>query len=697
MNDRISDIGDDPNALRAAKIWGLREDLSWEDAVDQALSITRSAGEEETRAHCAVRLLNYLKERQGMVSIQGQPSAQAIAQFKAQLSKIQFHPARDPLTEQEIAVFAKDQVEDGLPKDGIPRGRLVLHAADKIYKVADAKFVWAKERACIMAEGDVLGQSWEGFLTYKPVKKRAVAEHILQLARASAHAADLEDAAAVVEWVECHLLRAVEKLGEGKATKEQLGVEIFEQDIGGKLAAASWVPCYVGVQPSLSLLPPGRVALKLQNDLWPRFGRLADTWNRAGTLTVLQAAGVGDHIAVEALGAELRELKESYPDQKPLNAADLKLAIGLASELAYHMPVLFEARQQLFEAIGRIYAPTASSLLLPARQVFINDAKWQQENHVAELLHDELSPAYGRVLGCSSVRQELARQSQEGEDFGQREDLANRIESIISAQEHEADVFIEHYQNCDDAGASRVLFFLDQRSYPIESVVTEEAAALQDPALVLGSDYPLKDWDLKRIQKLGDSAKRDSFSKVGRFGVGLNVLYHISDTIQIHAKDLALVVLDPLHSVIDRDGVRYNSTALRANCPNMLAPFDAVHFSSREGSSEEDGDDGDWPALFRLPLRKKGSNFGAPISVNKAMDMMNRFMNSAAEVLLFAKSVKQLEFRVRNDDGSDKLLAIITRDGVSVKGLAPFMGNLPDNYEKVSALQTSPRTDFEEV
>ena len=69
------------------------------------------------------------------------------------------------------------------------------------------------------------------------------------------------------------------------------------------------------------------------------------------------------------------------------------------------------------------------------------------------------------------------------------------------------------YQNCDDAGAAKVLFLLDCGSYDATSVLTPEAAALQGPALILASSKPLDDGDLLRILRLGDSEKRKDFAQ----------------------------------------------------------------------------------------------------------------------------------------------------------------------------------------
>ena len=96
--------------------------------------------------------------------------------------------------------------------------------------------------------------------------------------------------------------------------------------------------------------------------------------------------------------------------------------------------------------------------------------------------------------------------------------------------------YYRSYQNCDDAGADKVLFLLDSSSYEATSCVSAEAAELQGPALVLASSRPLSNDDLRRMKQLGDSQKRADFAKAGRFGLGLNSLYHMSDFVQVQPR-----------------------------------------------------------------------------------------------------------------------------------------------------------------
>ena len=190
---------------------------------------------------------------------------------------------------------------------------------------------------------------------------------------------------------------------------------------------------------------------------------------------------------------------------------------------------------------------------------------------------------------------------------------------------------------------------LDHGSYDAMSVIAPGHAALQGPALVLASSRALDDNDLLRIKQIGSSEKCKQFAQAGRFGLGLNSLYHLSDTPQIFAANLAFVVLDPLHKLGDEDGKKFLPAQLRENFPNMLAPFEAVPK--------------EYPTVFRLPLRTSGpSSFGKKWSAQDAFDLLSRFIElQKSELLLFSRSVTQVVVDVRSSDGTVARLREIAR------------------------------------
>ena len=88
----------------------------------------------------------------------------------------------------------------------------------------------------------------------------------------------------------------------------------------------------------------------------------------------------------------------------------------------------------------------------------------------------------------------------------------------------------ELIQNADDAGATKVKFLLDARpdAYGTESLINPEMARFQGPALYSQNDAAFKDSDWESIQTLRGSVKENDPSKVGRFGIGFNSVYHLT-------------------------------------------------------------------------------------------------------------------------------------------------------------------------
>ena len=100
VNSRAADFGEDAlptTTLQAAQHWGLRADLSWDDVISEAKFISRSNGDLETRAHHAIRLLSYTKDRREHFSRGLTDSEAELEKYKAELSRIEFIQAREPL------------------------------------------------------------------------------------------------------------------------------------------------------------------------------------------------------------------------------------------------------------------------------------------------------------------------------------------------------------------------------------------------------------------------------------------------------------------------------------------------------------------------------------------------------------------------------------------------------------------------
>ena len=64
---------------------------------------------------------------------------------------------------------------------------------------------------------------------------------------------------------------------------------------------------------------------------------------------------------------------------------------------------------------------------------------------------------------------------------------------------------------------------------PADSLAFDDLAQFQGPALLAHNDATFSEADFRSISNVGDSLKRSQLGKTGRFGVGFNSCYHVTD------------------------------------------------------------------------------------------------------------------------------------------------------------------------
>ena len=101
-------------------------------------------------------------------------------------------------------------------------------------------------------------------------------------------------------------------------------------------------------------------------------------------------------------------------------------------------------------------------------------------------------------------------------------------------------------QNADDAGAKELKFCIDRRTHPSGSLYHKRLSPFQGPALLAFNDAVFTDVDFQSIQRIGDSLKKATSKggKTGRFGVGFNSVYHLTD-VPAFVSGSNLVMFDP--------------------------------------------------------------------------------------------------------------------------------------------------------
>ena len=72
-------------------------------------------------------------------------------------------------------------------------------------------------------------------------------------------------------------------------------------------------------------------------------------------------------------------------------------------------------------------------------------------------------------------------------------------------------------------------FCWDQRQHGTDSIVDPKMAPFQGPALLIYNSGVFTEADIESIQNIGNSMKKGAVNKTGRFGIGFNSVYHLTD------------------------------------------------------------------------------------------------------------------------------------------------------------------------
>ena len=256
-----------------------------------------------------------------------------------------------------------------------------------------------------------------------------------------------------------------------------------------------------------------------------------------------------------------------------------------------------------------------------------------------------------------------------GSPGGQRYDVARAIRTFLEQMaggggfSFGGAVIKELIQNADDAGASELVVALDERNG--EGLPREcrgEYGPLLEPALLIRNDARFRQDDFTAICEVAGGHKRLSPTAAGRFGIGFNSVYFLTDTPvlfsgrEVHVFDLRRLMfpgdgwqfcLDDFPAVAS--GAGPIKTVLEWVLPKAIL---------RDGSFQELAAEGrDYRhTIFRLPLRQtllstgtteqRGPVFPSASFPNEAArhDLLREMCEEARRSLIFLKSLRRVTF-----------------------------------------------------
>ena len=398
---------------------------------------------------------------------------------------------------------------------------------------------------------------------------------------------------------------------------------------------------------------------KLPFDLTPYIHPLPSETMKFSLL--FERFGVRTHTDPNVLLQVLYAIKEKYDaEMAPLSTYevyhDLQLSVGILNELAQEelppgiqerivIPVYTENKYVLLEPVERcMYSEN--------RDWLANDGEDEDMEYL--YVHPDVPSRTAQRLGVPSLTNRMLEPEELyiGEEFGQEEKLTTRLNRLLEDYTDGFAVPKELIQNADDAGATEVRFLYDERTNEDAKtcLIDEGMKGCQGPALWVYNDATFKDEDFVNITKLNEATKAHDTAKIGRFGLGFNAVYNLTDVPMFVSRNY-LAIFDPHTSFlgkairnIRRPGMKINlnkDVKRRKKFKNQLKPFYGIFGCDLRLEKQDNSFDG---TLFRFPLRTKDQASASEIkklwyNQEQMRELLQMFLHGAENVLLFTQNV----------------------------------------------------------
>ena len=417
----------------------------------------------------------------------------------------------------------------------------------------------------------------------------------------------------------------------------------------------------IDLAPYILPLPP---EVKMFTDLFARFG-VKSQIDSTVLLQVLNAIK-------EKYDVELSSLSVSE------ECHDLQLSVGILNKLAREelppdiqekivLPVYFDDNNCLrFEPVERC--------------MYSEDSEWlmtDDENEDMEYVyvHPDVPSHTAQRLGVPSLTNRMLEPEELyiGEEFGQEEKLTTRLNRLLEDYTDGFAVPKELIQNADDAGATEVRFLYDERTNEDAKtcLIDEGMKGCQGPALWVYNDAAFKDEDFINITKLNEATKARDTAKVGRFGLGFNAVYNLTDVPMFVSRNY-LAIFDPHTSFlgkairnIRRPGMKIplNKDVKRLKkFKNQFKPFNGIFGCDLRLDKQDNSFDG---TLFRFPLRTENQASASEIkklwyNQEQMRELLQMFLHGAKNVLLFTQNVLSVGiYHLPNSESQDPQPALM--------------------------------------
>ncbi|XP_030642545.1 sacsin [Chanos chanos] len=356
--------------------------------------------------------------------------------------------------------------------------------------------------------------------------------------------------------------------------------------------------------------------------------------------TLWECVGIPDQFTTEQFVAALGEM--SGKGCHPLSDSDLQICLLILNWISS------ESDQAVDTSQKSCVLPDDKGVLRPSSQLHFNDSPWLPISDGITLCHRSISRHIAIHFGVNTTRHHTLQKlkfefSPFSEEFGQHERLTVRLKNIIDTYPSKKDILKELIQNADDAKATEIHFVWDKRNHTTEETFGERWNLLHGPALCVYSNNVFTEADLKGIQKLGEGAKHGTLGRTGKYGLGFNSVYQLTDCPSILTGNRRLCIFDPNlkyveGSTIRSPGIMYHVNKLFTDSfvdvYNTFLPSD---FALPSGT------------MLRLPFRTKDMAAESEISkqevsVSEIKELIAALSEDPEGLILFLRNIKKIQF-----------------------------------------------------
>ncbi|XP_072011594.1 sacsin-like [Engystomops pustulosus] len=362
----------------------------------------------------------------------------------------------------------------------------------------------------------------------------------------------------------------------------------------------------------------------------------------------------------------------------PLSEKELILAIDLIN---HSIENIANGGRESFDQ-RQVFVPDTKCILRHADKIFYNDTPWLPYDTELNYCNDRIPRAVALKLGVKTRKHHTLQKlkisglSKWASQFGAKEEITTRIKNILKEYSSKKDILKELLQNADDAEATEVHFVLDCRKHKKEMVFGPEWHPLQGPALCVYNNKTFNAEDIEGIQHLGIGGKEYRLDKTGKFGLGFNSVYHITDCPSFVSADTMMGVFDPNLLFLDCSDDTSPGGSFTVNdefiktFPDVYDTFLPSEFNLQEGT------------IFRLPLRMANTVLRSKISeqTSSLQDIRNMCeeLNKDGDLILFLNSVRKITFSEISETGHfEEKFSVETKiDEVSANQISLFQQRL---------------------